>query len=51
MEKKELLKEEKMAENELFKTALSKAMALCSRREYCRDDIRNKLQFWGVDEQ
>ena len=37
-----------MAENIMFDTALSKAMALCSRMEYCRDDIRKKLQTWGV---
>lgn len=37
-----------MAENLLFKTALNKAMAQCSRREYCCDDIRNKLDSWGV---
>jgi regulatory protein len=24
-------------------------MAQCSRREYCSDDIRNKLSLWGVD--
>jgi regulatory protein len=39
-----------MAENNLYKTALSKAMALCSQREYCIDDIRSKLQLWGVGE-
>jgi regulatory protein len=39
-----------MAESELFKTALSKAMALCSRREYCSDDIRAKLNSWGIGE-
>lgn len=37
-----------MAENLLYKTALSKAMAQCSRREYCCEDIRNKLDSWGV---
>ena len=37
-----------MAENPLYKTALDKAMAQCSRREFCRDDIRKKLIFWGV---
>jgi regulatory protein len=25
-------------------------MALCSQREYCIDDIRSKLQLWGVGE-
>jgi regulatory protein len=39
-----------MARNELIKTALSKAMALCSKREYCTDDIRTKLQSWGIGE-
>lgn len=38
-----------MPDNTLYKTALTKAMALCSRREYCIDDIQNKLQLWGVD--
>jgi len=39
-----------MAENQLYKSALSKAMALCSRREYCIEDIRNKLLSWKVGE-
>jgi regulatory protein len=38
-----------MSEKELFKIALEKAMAQCSKREYCSDDIRNKLFSWGVD--
>lgn len=37
-----------MPENLLYKTALSKAMALCSRMEYCSGDIQKKLQSWGV---
>lgn len=37
-----------MNENDLFKTALNKAMALCAGREYCSDDIRNKLGSWGI---
>jgi len=37
-----------MDESILYKTALNKAMALCSRREYCCDDIINKLSQWGV---
>lgn len=37
-----------MSENTLLKTALTKAMAQCSRREYCSDDIRSKLLMWGV---
>lgn len=39
-----------MTENNIYKTALSKAMSLCSRREYCTDDIRLKLQSWSVKE-
>lgn len=38
-----------MSEKALFKIALEKAMAKCSRREYCSDDIRNKLSLWGVE--
>lgn len=37
-----------MPENILYKTALTKVMALCSRIEYCSGDIRKKLQQWGV---
>ena len=37
-----------MSENELYKTALNKAMAQCSKREYCCNDIRAKLELWGV---
>jgi len=37
-----------MAEQTLYKTALSKAMAICSRREYCSGDIRSKIDSWGV---
>ena len=37
-----------MTENSLYKTALNKAMAQCSGREYCCDDIKNKLISWGV---
>jgi regulatory protein len=37
-----------MTENELIKISLSKAMALCSRREYCTDDIRIRLKSWGI---
>lgn len=39
-----------MAENLLFKSALSKSMALCSRRELCISDIRSRLESWGVVE-
>lgn len=37
-----------MGEDLSYKTALGKAMALCSRREYCCDDIRTKLDSWGI---
>ncbi|TAL59658.1 MAG: RecX family transcriptional regulator [Bacteroidetes bacterium] len=39
-----------MAENALFRTALNKAMALCSRREYCIHDIGEKIESWGIGE-
>lgn len=39
-----------MTENSIVKTSLSRAMSLCSRREYCSNDIRNKLITWGVSE-
>jgi len=39
-----------MAEDTLFQTSLNKAMALCSQREYCVSDIREKLQSWAVSE-
>ena len=39
-----------MAEETLYKASLSKAMALCSRREYCPEDIRLKVQSWGLGE-
>jgi regulatory protein len=38
-----------MSENTLFKTVLNKAMAECSRREFCCEDIRNKLVEWGIE--
>ena len=37
-----------MSDSLLHKTALNKAMAICSRREYCTGDIRTKLNSWGV---
>ena len=40
--------EQKIGENPLYKTALNKAMAQCSHREYCCEDIRIKLISWGV---
>jgi regulatory protein len=39
-----------MTENELIKISLSKAMALCSRREYCSDDIRTRLKSWRISD-
>jgi regulatory protein len=30
------------------KQALSKAMALCAKQEYCSGDIREKLRTWGI---
>ena len=38
-----------MAEKAQFKIAIDKAMAQCSRREFCCDDIRNKLSLWGIE--
>jgi regulatory protein len=38
-----------MAENELFKAGLNRAMALCARREYCRSEILAKLEAWGIE--
>jgi len=37
-----------MSENVLFKTALSKAMVQCSRREFCCSEILVKLNSWGL---
>jgi regulatory protein len=37
-----------MSESTIYKSALSKAMALCSKREYCIEDIRAKMQSWSV---
>ncbi len=37
-----------MSENAMFKTALNKMMALCSRREYCIREIKEKLGSWEV---
>jgi regulatory protein len=31
------------------KQALSRAMSLCSQKEYNEADIRGKLKFWGVE--
>ncbi len=37
-----------MSDNNLYSTALSKAMSLCASREMCISDIRQKLNSWGV---
>jgi regulatory protein len=37
-----------MGDDLSYKAALGKAMALCSRREYCCDDIQMKLDSWGI---
>jgi len=37
-----------MAENTLFKTALSKAMSQCSQREICCSEIESRLELWGL---
>jgi regulatory protein len=37
-----------MTESNIYQAALSRAMMLCSQREYCVDDIRSKLHLWGV---
>lgn len=39
-----------MTENENFKTALKKAMALCAGREYTSGEISSKLRLWGLDD-
>jgi regulatory protein len=36
-------------DDQLYKTSLSKAMALCSQREYCVHDIVTKLKSWTVN--
>jgi regulatory protein len=36
-------------DDQLYKTSLSKAMALCSQREYCVHDIVSKLKLWTVN--
>ncbi|MBI5010285.1 MAG: RecX family transcriptional regulator [Bacteroidia bacterium] len=37
-----------MSETVLYKTALTKAMNMCSQREMCANDIESKLESWGV---
>lgn len=44
------LKGSGMNEDSFYKTALSKMMGLCSKREYCAEDIRNKLNSLGAGE-
>lgn len=39
-----------MADSTLYKTALSRAMAICSKSEHCISDISSKLLSWGVNE-
>jgi len=39
-----------MPENEQFKSALNKAMALCAGREYTAGDVLSKLRLWGLEE-
>ena len=39
-----------MADNELFRSSMNKAMALCSKREYCISEVLVKLQSWGTDD-
>lgn len=38
-----------MSDNSLYQAALNRAMALCSSREYCCDDIRTKLKNLGLE--
>ncbi len=37
-----------MSETDIYKSALSRTMTLCSKHEYCNDDIRTKLLSWGI---
>ncbi len=37
-----------MTENDRGKSALNKAMAICATREHCIEDIRMKLDSWGL---
>lgn len=39
-----------MAESALYNISLSKAMAICSKREYCLDDLRSKLKSWKIND-
>lgn len=37
-----------MSEIDLYRTALNKAMAMCSKKECCRHDIIEKAASWGI---
>jgi regulatory protein len=39
-----------MTNEELYKSSLNKAMALCAAREYCVSDISSRLRTWGNEE-
>jgi regulatory protein len=39
-----------MTNDELYKSSLNKAMALCAGRDYCISDISSKLKTWGNEE-
>jgi regulatory protein len=39
-----------MSETVLYKTALTKAMNMCSQREMCVSEIESKLESWGIPE-
>jgi regulatory protein len=49
MEKTASQQEEKQPEKSRTSEALNRAMALCSRTEYCISDIRQKLESWGLE--
>ncbi len=49
MEKTASQQEEKEPERDRTNQALNRAMALCSRKEYCISDIRQKLESWGLE--
>ena len=49
MEKTASQQEEKQPEKSRTGEALSRAMALCSKTEYCISDIRQKLESWGLE--
>ena len=48
MEKRDSQPEGKYPEKETIKTALGKAMAICAKSEQCSNDIRSKLESWGL---